>query len=135
MSEEKLCQAKTSDGSSCNNKAKYPKDDPVACHLKSHQRQLEVVVDNEEEEIMPEEEKVETKKVVDETQPHIFASTSLHHVVFVDTDKETEDGERNYFRAEFDGGRYETYDDKKAELLEKKIKQIKALARKITKVQ
>jgi hypothetical protein len=46
-----------------------------------------------------------------------------------------EDGERDYFRAEFDGGRYETYDDKKAELLEKKIKQIKALSRKITKVQ
>jgi hypothetical protein len=135
MSEDKLCKAKTSDGSSCNNKAKYPKDNPIACHLKSHQRQLEVVVDNEEEEIMPEEEKVETKKVVDEPQPHIFASTSLHHVVFVDTDKEMEDGERDYFRAEFDGGRYETYDDKKAELLEKKIKQIKALSRKITKVQ
>jgi len=135
MNEDKLCKAKTSDGSSCNNKAKYPKDNPVACHLKSHQRQLEVVVDNEEEETMPEEEKTETKEVVDEPQLHIFASTSLHHVVFVDTDKETEDGERDYFRAEFDGGRYETYDDKKAELLEKKIKQIKALARKITKVQ
>jgi hypothetical protein len=135
MNEDKLCKAKTSDGSSCNNKAKYPKDDPIACHLKSHQRQLEVVVDNEEEEIMPEEEKVETKEVVDEPKLHVFASTSLHHVVFVDYDEQPEDGERNYFRAEFDGGKYETYDDKKAELLEKKIKQIKALSRKITKVQ
>ena len=131
MAEDLTCQAKTSDGDSCNNKAIYPKDNPVACHLKSHQRQLEIVVDNKEEENMP-EKKVETK----EPKLHVFASKSLHHVVFVDYEEPHEEkNKRNFFRAEFEGGRWETYDDKKAALLEKKIKEIKALKRKVTKVQ
>lgn len=130
MSEDLTCQAKTSDGDSCNNKAIYPKDNPIACHLKSHQRQLEVVVDEpKEEEDMPKE------KGMEEPKPHIFASKSLHHTVFVDTDKEVEDGERDFFRAEFNAGRYETYDDKKAKLLDKQIEKIPALKRRIKKIQ
>lgn len=138
---DKTCQAVTSDGDSCNNKATYPEDNPVACHIKSHQEQMdkklkEVPMTSEEKvkDLLNETEDAET--VDAEPKLHVFSSTSLHHVVFVDTGEEPEEkGEREYFRAEFDGGRYETYDDNKAKLLEEKINEIKALKRKITKVQ
>jgi len=130
MSEEKLCQAKTSDGDRCQNKAVFPKGEPVACHLESHQKQLfpaDIVEDLKEEKDMP-----ETK----EPKLHIFASKSLHHVVFVDyKEPHEEKGKRNFFRAEFDGGRWETYDDEKAELLEKAIEKNKAIRRKVKKLQ
>jgi len=128
MSEEKLCQATTSDGDSCNNKATYPEDNPVACHIPAHRRQL-----LEEGEIDMPEEKAKTKEVkTPEVKTHVFASTALTHTVFV---RYPEDDERDYFRAEFTGGKYETDDGEKAKLLEELMKKNKDLKKKITKVQ
>ena len=140
MPEDKTCQAITSDGDSCNNTATYPEDNPVACHIKSHQKQMEEKL---EEDIMTPEEKAkeligETEDVekVSEPKLHIFASKSLHHVLFIDTGEEPEKkGERDYFRVEFNGGRFETYDDQKAEAIDKSIKTNKAVRRKIKRVQ
>lgn len=142
MSEDMNCQAVTSDGDSCNNKAAYPEDNPVACHIKSHQKQMdeklkEVSMTSEEKAkklLLDELDKVD--KVELEPKLHVFASKSLHHIVFIDTgEKPEEKGERDYFRVEFNGGKYETYDDKKAKLLKKQVEKHKALRRKITKVQ
>ena len=126
MTKELTCKAITENGDSCNNTATYPEDNPVVCYLKSHQKQLEeiMVVENKEEKEMPTEKKT-----------HIFSCTSLHQVVFVDTDKEVEDGERDYFRVDFEEGKYETLDDKKAELLMKKVNEFKQLKTRVTKVQ
>lgn len=125
---DKKCMAVTSDGESCNNKATFPEDNPIACHLKSHQKQLGLVDKIKEDKNMP--------KKVEETKKHVFASTCLTQTVYVDTDKEPEEkGERDYFRAEFKGGRYETDSDEKARLLEKKISQFKELKRRIKKLQ
>lgn len=123
MSDEKLCQAVTADGDRCNNKATYPEDNPVACHIPAHRRQL-----LEEGEIdMPKE-----KEVIEEVKTHVFASTALTHTVFV---RYPEDDERDYFRAEFVGGKFETDNDEKAKLLEELMKQNKAVRKKVTKVQ
>ena len=128
MSEEKLCQAKTADGESCNNKATYPGNNPVACHIPAHRRQM-----IEKGEIDMPEKKEETKEVkTPEVKTHVFASTALTHTVFV---RYPEDDPRDYFRAEFTGGRWETDNGEKAKLLEKLMKNIKALKKKLTKVQ
>jgi len=127
MAKEKKCQAVTSDGDSCNNKAVFPEDNPVACHIKAHQEQMMEKLENEDDDL-PEENKKEL-------ETHIFASDKLVHTVFVDTDKETEPGERDYFRVQFRGGKWETDNDKKAELLQKAIDKNRALKRSIKKIQ
>lgn len=100
MAEELKCQATTSEGEQCNNPAKYPKDNPIACHLKAHQKQLGVTVKKED---------------IDETKTHIFGSDKLVHIIFVNY---PEDDDRDFFRADFSGGKWETDDDEKAKLLE-----------------
>lgn len=125
MTEEKRCQAITSDGSQCKNEATYPKDNPVACHIPAHRRQM---IEKGELDMPAKEENVE----VPEVKNHVFASKALNHTVFV---RYPEDDERDYFRAEFSGGRYETNDEEKAELLVELIEKSKSLKKKITKVQ
>ena len=124
MTEEKRCQAITGDGSQCKNEATYPEDDPVACHIPAHRRQLL----EEGEILMPKEKEVKTPEV----KNHVFASTALTHTVFV---RYPEDDERDYFRAEFTGGKYATDSDEKAKLLEELIEDSTALKNKVTKVQ
>lgn len=136
MSEEKRCQAVTSDGSQCKNEATYPEDNPVACHIPAHRRQLlekgEInMPENKEAAVATGNEEIEEVKTP-EAKTHVFASTALTHTVFVRYPK---DDERDYFRAEFTGGRYETDNEEKAKLLEELMKKNKALKKKVTKVQ
>lgn len=123
MSIEKRCQAITGDGTQCKNEAVYPEDNPVACHIPAHRRQM-----IEEGEIdMPEK-----KDEIPEVKQHVFSSTALNHTLFV---RYPNDDDRDYFRVVFVGGKYSTNDDEKAELLEKAIENNTRLSAKITKVQ
>ena len=120
----KKCQATTSEGDSCNNPAMYPKENPIACHIKSHQKQLGLLDESEDK------EKIE--KIINRTKKHIFSSKRLTHTIFV---RYPEDDDRDYFRAEFSGGRWETDDDEKAELLVKTMNKIKAIGKALKKIQ
>ena len=147
MAEEpkyKKCQAETSDGSSCKNPAIYPKDEPIACHMESHQKQLGVYEDvpeetkkqvkeaeNKEKEVKDEKEE-QVKNPFDNTKKHVFSTNRLSHTVLVNY---PEDDDRDYFRAEFSGGRWETDDDEKAELLVKTMNKIKAIGKALKKIQ
>lgn len=117
MTEEKKCLAKTSNGESCNNKALYPKDDPIACHLKSHQEQLGIKVNKED---------------IDNTKTHIFSSKKLVHNILVRYPRKDK---RHYFKVEFSGGKWETDNDEKAELLMDYVNNTKRLKNIIDKVQ
>ena len=156
MAEEKKCQATTSDGDSCNNRATVPEDNPVACHIKSHQKQLGALDNKEDKEMADKKEVKETKEdineenadipevketkedIIEETndipevKTHVFASEHLTHTIFI---RYPEDDEREYFRAQFTGGRFETDNDEKAKLLEEHIKGDRKLKQKIKKLQ
>jgi len=120
----KKCQATTSEGDSCNNPAMYPKENPIACHIKSHQKQLGLLDESEDK------EKIE--KIINRTKKHIFSSKRLTHTIFV---RYPEDDDRDYFRAEFTGGKYETDNNEKAELLQKYVKSNRKLSKLIEKIQ
>ena len=124
MAEEKKCQAVTGDGDSCNNKAIFPEDNPVACHIKAHQEQMIKKLENEDDDL-PEENKKQLEK-------HIFASDKLTHNIFV---RYPEDDEREYFKARFTGGRYETNNDEKAKLLKEVIDDNPRLNQSVKKIQ
>ena len=126
MTEEKKCLAVTSNGDSCNNKAIWPEEDPKACHIKAHQEQVARVEEEPKDAGLKKEPKEEP---VD--QKHIFASQHLNHTIFVRYPEE----DRDYFRAEFNGGRFETEDNEKAKLLMESINSRPKLKNKITKVQ
>ena len=139
MAEEKKCQATTSDGDSCNNRATVPEDNPVACHIKSHQKQLGVLDNKEDKEMADKKEVGKTKEDtteetndIPEVKTHVFASEHLTHTIFI---RYPEDDEREYFRAQFTGGRFETDNDEKAQLLEEHIKGDRKLKQKIKKLQ
>lgn len=114
------CEAITADGDSCKMEAKYPEDNPKYCHL--HKNKLE------EGEI--------TMEDVEQNKAHIFGSDVASHTVLVDYEgSPDEDGERNYFRARFNDGIWQTNSDKKAKLLMEKLDNNSDLGGKITKVQ
>lgn len=103
---EVQCQAKTGEGEQCSNRAIIPEENPVACHIESHQKQLGVF-----------DAEANAEKVVKELETnkkHIFGTNRLTHTVFV---RYPEDDERSHFRAQFTGGRWETDSDEKAKLL------------------
>jgi len=124
--EDRTCQAKTQEGESCSNRAVWPPDDPRFCHLPAHQP---------DEEEIPEgqlEEKEEPEKYPEDelNSRHIFSSSRASHSVFV-TYPEPEGG---FFIAEFEGGAYETNDDRKAKLLEEHVEERPSLKRVIEKL-
>lgn len=134
MSEEEIrCKATTGDGDQCNNRATIPKENPKACHLESHQKQLNVYK-KEGEKTMSEEKSAKKTEKTDEipnVKNHVFASKHLSHTIFVNY---PEDDERNHFRAQFNGGRFETNNDEKAKLLKKQVENDRNLSKKIEKV-
>lgn len=124
---EKKCQAITTGGESCNNKAMFPEDNPVACHIKSHREQLGVL-----DETIKETSNKEGKVIKDETKTHVFSSEKIVHTIFVRFPK---DDKRDFFRADFTGGRWETDSDEKAKLLQGYVANNKHIRNIIKKVQ
>ena len=123
---EQLCVAKTSSGESCNNKAVYPPENPVVCHIKSHQEQVEGMDLEEEDE---KKEKPKPKKPEAEKQPAIFSSKRANHKLNINLDN------GGILKVRFENGRYISKSDWEADVIEEFVNDRRYLKEVIDRVQ
>jgi len=127
VEKEQTCIGVTASGDSCKNNPTFPEDKPLYCHHHKHQFSEDDYKTSSEDSIR------EINETPVGSRKHVFASQHLTHTIFIDCPEFAP--ERGFIRIKFVEGRYETDDDKKAELIQKSIKNNRNLQRKITKVQ
>jgi len=116
------CIGFTVSNDKCKNVATFPEDNPLYCHHHKHQFQEKDLEKKDTEDL---------KNFIGQKK-HVFASQHLSHILFIDCPAFSEKG---FIRIEFEGGRYETNNDKIAELIMKQMREDDNLNRKLTKVQ